>query len=112
MGNGIKKLQRVQFGMEAVAGTAVSPTTLYRGSGGVLDDQRTLNKVEENIGILADSLRTNISKVLGMISLPSSVATFEQMPHLFAMAFGGPTIGALDGGTGAGAILTPVLTGA
>jgi hypothetical protein len=86
MANGIKKLQKVQFGWKALPVRPSAPATLYRGTGGVLDDQRTLNKVEENVGILGDTLRTNISKVLGMISLASSVATFEQIQHFFAMA--------------------------
>lgn len=97
MATGIQKLQKIQFGKETTPGTAVAATTIWRGQGAALEDQRKLNQVEENIGILTDTTRTNISQLMGAMSLSSCVATFEQIQYLFAMAFGGPSTGSADG---------------
>jgi hypothetical protein len=111
MATGIKKLQRIQFSRETVAGTAVPAKAIWRGTGNQLDDQRKVNKVEEMIGILTDTTRTNISQFLGMISLNSCNATYEQLPILFAAAVSGQTVATFDGTpAGSGAVLTPVLT--
>jgi hypothetical protein len=112
MATGIKKLQRVQFSKETTAGTPVPAKAIWRGTGNQLDDQRKVNKVEEMIGVLTDTTRTNISQFLGMISLNSCNATYEQLPILFAAALSGQTTGSFDGvGTGSGANFTAVLTG-
>jgi hypothetical protein len=97
MATGIKRLQKIQWGKETTAGTAVPATALWRGSGNMPEDQRKINQVEENVGILTDTTRTNISSLQGKISLNSITATFEQLQYLFVMAFGGPTTGAADG---------------
>lgn len=110
MTTGIKKLQRVQFGKEVTPGTPVTAGAVWRGTGNQLDDQRKVNKVSEGIGFVTDTTRSNISQLLGMISLNSCNATYEQLPLLFSMAFGGPTISTTDGGAGSGASLTAVLT--
>ena len=111
MSTGIKKLQRVQFGKEATPGTGVSANAIWRGTGNQLDDQRTVNQVEELIGILSDTTRTNISKWMGAITLNSCNATYEQLPILFAAAVGGPTVGAFDiTGGGSGGAMTATLT--
>ena len=56
-----------------------------------------LNMVEENIGILTTTTRTNISKLMGGLSISSTNATFEQFQHFMVMALGGPTTGVADG---------------
>ncbi len=101
MATGIKKLQKIQFGKEVTAGTAVPATAIWRGKGNMLDDQRTLNKIEENVGLLTETLRTNISKFMAMISFSSIQSSFEQVQYPFVMAFGGPVAGVVDGGSGA-----------
>jgi hypothetical protein len=97
MANGIKRLQKIQWGRETTGGTAVPATAIWRGKGGMLDDQRKVNKVEEIIGVLPDTTRTNVSQLLGMMSLAECVATYDQIQYLFAMGFGGPITGAADG---------------
>ncbi len=71
MATGIKKLQKIQIGKEVSSGTPVAATALWRGKGNMLDDQRVINKIEENVGLLTETLRTNISKLLAMISFSS-----------------------------------------
>lgn len=93
---GIKRLRRIQFGKETTAGTAVAATTRWRGSG-VLKDLREVEEVEEDVGILGGTDRTDIVAYKGGIDLAATPLTFEQFPYILAMAFGGPTTGAADG---------------
>lgn len=97
MATGIKKLQRLQFGKESVAGTAVAATMRWRGQGNMLDDQRKVEEIEELMGIIDGADRTSIVQLLGMVELAETPLTPEQAQYLLVMAFGGPTTGSADG---------------
>lgn len=97
MAPGIKKLQRIQFGKETVAGTKVAATARWRGMGSTLDDQRKLEIVDELVGYMGGTDRTIITENISGLSLSATPATPEQLQYLWAMAMGGPTTGAADG---------------
>lgn len=97
MAAGRERLSKVQLGKETVAGTAVPATALWRGGAIKMDDQRTLEEIEEHIGILEGADRTAITQLLGGIEFPETPATFEQIQYLLAAGFGGPTTGSADG---------------
>lgn len=96
MARGVKKLRKIQLGKEVTPGTAVAATTIWRGTG-VLDDQREVVEVEEDVGLLGGTDRTHIPFYLGGLELEETPATFEQIQYLLAMGFGGPTTGVADG---------------
>lgn len=99
---GRKTLRKVQWGLESTPGTAVAATALWRGKGALIDDARTVNEVEEEIGIFDGADRTNIPKLFATLALAQTEATFEQLQYLFAMLFGGPTTGSADGAGSSG----------
>ena len=93
---GVKTLRRIQFGKETTAGTLVAATTRWRGTG-LLKDIHEVEETNEEIGIIGGADRTDIVKVGGSVELASSPLTFEQLPYILAMAFGGPVTGTADG---------------
>ena len=94
---GIKKLSKIQIGKESVSGTALAATTVLRGVGAMLGDQRKVEEVEEVIGIIGGADRDAIVQLLTMIDVPAKPITPEQFQYVLAMALGGPTTGAADG---------------
>lgn len=103
MAPGRKTLRRVQWGKESTPGTAVAATAIYRTSGGgVIKDARTLNEVEEMIGIIGGADRTNIPKLFAQLTLAETEATYEQIPYLHAMLYGGAHVGVADGTSSSG----------
>lgn len=101
MAPGRRKLQKIQWGLETTAGTAVAATALWRGLGNTLEDQQVVEEIEELIGVLDGADRTAVTQLMGGLELAETVATFEQFPYLPAMAYGGPVTGTADGaGTG------------
>ena len=91
-----RKLQR---GFEATPGTLVAATTVVRGSG-VLKDERKVDFVPEDIGIIGGVDRTNITWEEGSCN-EQGVVTFEQFPGILACGIKNVTTGAADGaGTG------------
>lgn len=105
MATGIKRLQRLQFGKESSAGTAVVATTRWRGMGAMLDDQRKIEEIEELIGIIDGADRTAVVQLIGMLNLDSTPATPEQFQYLSVLGFGGGVAGVQDG-TGSDYIYT------
>lgn len=97
MAAGIKKLQKLQIGKESVAVTSVVATTVLRGVGGMLNDQRKVEEVEEIIGIIGGADRDAIVQLLTMIDIPAKPMTPEQFQYILAMALGGPVTGSADG---------------
>jgi hypothetical protein len=97
MAAGIKKLQKLQIGLESVAGTPLAATTVLRGVGGMLSDNRKVEEVEEIIGIIGGADRDAIVQLLTMIDIPAKPLTPEQFQYVLAMALGGPTTGSADG---------------
>ncbi|MBK9711563.1 MAG: hypothetical protein IPO81_09605 [Kouleothrix sp.] len=93
---GVKSLRRIQLGKESTPGSAVAATTRWRGTG-VLKDERKIDEVDEDVGILGGTDRTNIPDLGASIDIASTPLTFEQFQYILAMAMGGPTTGSADG---------------
>lgn len=110
MAPGRKSLRKFQFGRETVNGTPVDATALWRGPAALLEDGREPEEIDEDVGVLGRTDRTVISALMGKIALPETTATFEQLQHLIANAFGGPVAGVADG-PGSGRVYhTPIPT--
>lgn len=82
MANGIKALRKVQIGRESTAGTNVAATVIWRGTGGMPDDQRTLVRPAEDVGYLAGTARLYTPKEQGVATFDDTPATYEQFPHI------------------------------
>lgn len=109
MATGIKRLQRLQMGIESPAGTAVPATAVWRGAGNQMSDDRLIEQIEELVGILNGTDRTALVQLMAGIELSETPLTFEHLPYLFAMGFGGPVTGTRDGTTGTGYLYTTTL---
>ena len=106
MATGIKRLQRLQMGPEVTPGTAVAATAVWRGAGNQMSDDMVIEEIEEMVGILDGTDRTAIVQLMAGIELSETPLTFEHLPYLLAMGFGGPVTGVADGTTGTGKIYT------
>lgn len=73
---------KIQLGRESTAGTAVAATTIWRGSFAMLEDARTRQIVEEQVGILAPAERSYDSQLLGRLTMPATPLTFAQVAHI------------------------------
>src|SRR3972149_3441735 len=94
MAAGRKNLRKVQLGLESTAGTAVAATTIWRGPAVGFDDLSEIVEVEEQVGILDGLDRDAVSVLYAGMELPDQPVTYEQFPHILAMAYGGPAPGA------------------
>lgn len=81
---GIRKLRKIQLGQETTAGTQVSGTTLWRGTG-TIEDNLELIFPEEDIGYISGVDRTYIPKKEALLELEETPATFEQIVHILQM---------------------------
>lgn len=107
---GSAALRKLQFGKQSTVNTPVAATSIWRGQGTMLSDERKLEEIEEWIGIFNGADRTRIVQMLAMLELAQTPLTFEQWAYMTAMAFGGPTTGVADG-IGSGKIYdTPIPT--
>ncbi len=99
---GIRRLRKLQFGQEALnaLGTPVAATTVWRGTG-TIEDLQEVVEVEEDVGYIGGTDRTDIPKKYAKITLESTPATFEQIIHLFDMGIKN-VAGVRDGGSGSG----------
>lgn len=93
---GVRHLRRIQLGYETTAGTTAVTTTRYRGFGTIQDDL-TLQQIDEDVGIIGGTDRTVIPKYGAKLTLPDEACSFEQLQYFIAMGFGGTTSGAADG---------------
>lgn len=73
-------LRKLQLSKEAVLGTAIPATALWRGLG-VLDDRRVVTFPDENIGISVVD-RSYTPKLGAGLAMPAVPMTFEQIIHL------------------------------
>ena len=89
MATGIKRLQRLQMGPEVTPGTAVAATAVWRGAGNQMSDDMVIEEIEEMVGILDGTDRTAIVQLMAGIELSETPLTFEHLPYLLAMGFGG-----------------------
>lgn len=78
---GRRSLRRIQLGRESSAGTPVAATTVWRGVGTILDN-RQIERVKEDIGIIGGTTRTNQPMKGGGLAMDSVIATFEQFLHI------------------------------
>lgn len=103
---GIKALRKLQFGRNADSdsGEAIPATTIWRGNG-TLEDARDLHIIEEDVGILSGTDRTNTSALNAKLSLDATPATYEQLPHILEMNIKAATPTS-DSGPGSGYIYT------
>src|SRR3990167_10838542 len=101
MAAGRKNLRKVQLGLESTSGTALAATTIWRGPAVGFDDLSEIIEVEEQVGIFDGLDRDALSVLYAGMELPDQPVTYEQFPHILAMAYGGPGTGLADGaGTG------------
>lgn len=101
---GVKKLRKIQFGIETDQGTAVLPTTnsIWRGTG-KMEDQRVVTRPTEDIGYLAQTSRAYIPMKGSLLTL-DAVASFEQIQMLFETGI--KTVTAVKDGSGSGYLAT------
>src|SRR3990172_491535 len=104
---GIKKLRRIQLGLETAAGTAGAATALWRG-GGAIEDQLQTGFPEEDVGYLSGVDRAYIPKVLAALSMDDTEATFEQLPYILSAGVQNTVSGSTDTG-GSGKIYSYVM---
>ena len=78
---GITALRKIQLGRESTAGTAVAATTIWRGMG-LLEDQREVKHVDEQIGVALPTTRAYVPKLGVQIAFDAIEATFQQLPHI------------------------------
>lgn len=84
---GIEALSKLQFARNADSDSddLIAATEIWRGLGRI-EDTRDLHIIEEDVGILVGTDRTNTSLYGAKVNLESTPATFEQLPHLFEMS--------------------------
>jgi hypothetical protein len=89
--------KKFQLGFETTSGTIAAATTLWRGPVNTFKDTRDIKRAPENIGLLVPTNRTYTAFLGGELDLPDQVATFEQLPYLFACGIKNVVTGAADG---------------
>jgi len=77
---GRKSLRRIQLGREVTPGTEVNATSVWRGIGTLLDT-RKIERVNEDIGTIGGTTKTNQPMKGGSLNM-SQLATFEQFLHI------------------------------
>lgn len=98
----VKKLRKIQIGIETAAGTNIAASTVWRGTG-VPEDVSTFEFVEEDVGYLPGTDRLINPKVMAKIELEPTPATFEQLPLILTAGVKTVKTGVTDTG-GAGKI--------
>lgn len=97
MAYGAYTYSKLQLGKETTSGTAVSCDVIWRGPYGDIEDARTRNIVEEQVGLIAVSERSYDSQLAAMLSMPETEFTFEQAPHIFEASIGEASTGGTTG---------------
>src|SRR5512140_2488450 len=95
---GRRSLRKVQLGREVTPGTECNATVICRGLGTILDN-RKIDKVSEDVGIIGGTTRTNTPMKGGSINLTQTPATFEQFLHVLEASIKTATPGADGLGT-------------
>lgn len=95
---GVKKLQKLQIGLETNKGTAVAATAVWRGTGG-LKDNRQVVIPDENIGYLIPVDRAYSPKLGVEVTFNEVEATFEQIGYPFSAGIAATVTGSANGGT-------------
>jgi hypothetical protein len=97
MAQGRFGLGKLQLGKETTPGTSVAATTVWRGAGSFIEDQRLVKIVEEMVGILGGTNRSYIPELMAGIKLADTEFTIQQFPYLLAMGWGMSQSGVQDG---------------
>jgi|GEM_PF-1654443 len=106
---GRKELRNIRLRAEAVNGTPVATRYIWRGNGDLIDDQRTVKRVQMQVGIFGGTDETYTPKYYAELALNSTEATFEQLPDLLQMcgigtSGGGNRAGSAQGASGSTAV--------
>lgn len=99
---GRKALSKVQVGRQSAFDAAAAATTILRGTGRILDN-RKVERVAEDIGIIGGTDRTNTPMTGGGLAW-SQTSTFEQALHFFEAGI--KTVSGVQDGTGTDYIYT------
>jgi hypothetical protein len=94
---GVKRLRKIQLGLETTPGVLVPATAVLRGLEGTLEDEREQKFSVEDVGVLGGTDHNFEVKVGGKLDL-SGEANFEQLPYFLAMAVKDAVTGVADGG--------------
>ena len=81
---GIRKLRKIQLGVEETAGTNVAATTVWRGTGTIQDDIEVTSR-NEDVGYLSEVDNSYVPTTLATLELEPTEATFEQLPYILNM---------------------------
>lgn len=100
---GVRRLRKLQIGLETTAGTEADADTLWRGQA-TLTPGDQIELVEEDLGQLVPKVRSYIPHYEPTIELSETPATFEHLPVILAMALEATTTGTADGTEGSGKI--------
>jgi hypothetical protein len=93
MAPGRRVLQKIQMGKEMVNGTPAVYFTRARVAGGMLSDDRSINMVQEMLGIIPSQERSYVSAATGSISLGGTPLSPQQLPIHTANSLTGETYG-------------------
>lgn len=88
MAYGTWPLNKIQWGRETTAGTAVAATKIFRGNFAMLEDQTDRKTVSENVGTLVVPERRYVSKIAARLAIPTTGLTFEQFPDFLEASVG------------------------
>ena len=91
MAPGRKSLRRLQIGLEQAPGTTVAPTVIMRWDNAVIADLRTVQEPAEQMGIVGGVDRTVVTQLFANCVVPDQPISYEQIPYVLNMAFGGIT---------------------
>lgn len=98
---GVKKLRRVQLGLETNKGTAVAATAQWRGPGEFTDGREVIIP-DEDVGYLVAVDRGYSPKLAAGFELQEIPATFEQLAYPFSAGVADVVAGVANGGTSDG----------
>src|SRR4051812_48826783 len=97
MAPGRRKLSKIQLGKQTVFATAVPATTIWRGNGSFLSDDRTIETIDELAGLIDGADRDAVVEIIGSMELSETPLTPQQFQYLQAMACAGTVTGSADG---------------
>jgi hypothetical protein len=97
MAQGRFGLGKLQLGRETTPGTSVAATSVWRGAGSFIEDQRLVKYVEEMVGILGGTNRSYIPEIMAGIKLASTELTAQQFVYLLVMSGWCSATGVADG---------------
>ncbi len=98
MAPGRRQLQKIQFGKEMIAnGTPATFYTVARvGFGGLLNDERSVNTVDEMLGLIPGQTRSYVSSATGSVAMGGTPLNPQYLPIHTANCVTGVTAGALS----------------